>query len=134
MKAVHERRNYPRARLAEPIQMRHVISSHSGYVLEVQNDSLNAIGQDISESGIQARLDTSLKPGTILKVVFKLDPSEAQYHEAYVDVLWARKGTVGLRFLVMDEVMRKRIRGLVENIVQMEYESTPRDYGRSANL
>jgi len=118
MKVVLERRNYPRARLAEPIKMRLVINSHSGYILEIQNDSLNAIGRDISESGIQALLDTSLKPGTILKVVFKLDPSEAKSQEAYVDVIWARKGTGGFRFLVMDEVTRKRIRGLVDNAGQ----------------
>ena len=114
MNSIQERRKFPRAEFPQAIRLQPVQASKSGNVFEVQGDSVAADGRDISEGGFKFNLHETLKPGTILKIIFKVDSLEGHDHEAYVKVVWAQKKSHGVQFLMLEESTRRRIKGFID--------------------
>ena len=105
-----ERRQKPRVRFEDSVQVRCVVSSKSGHIFEVQGDTTHAQACDLCETGLRLRVKGVLDPQTILKVNFEIKKKPV---DVYARVVWATPEHCGLRFLVLDKECGKYIRDYV---------------------
>jgi PilZ domain-containing protein len=89
-------RTYPRWCFSFPIQCQ-AQGEHIGEAL------------DISEGGLGFLSDAEYRPGTQLKVKFRLPPQAPTEFELGAEVRWCRDHRVGTRFLTMNEDERMRL-------------------------
>jgi PilZ domain-containing protein len=87
-------RTYPRWRFSFPIQAQ---GEHYGNAL------------DISEGGIGFLSDTEFKPGTRIKVKFRLPEHAPQEFELPAEVRWCKNYHVGTQFVDLDEDVRMKL-------------------------
>ena len=106
-----ERRKYARAKFNETITVHNVTESKSGNVFEVQGAPIVLKAEDVSEGGIRLQIDDPASPAKIFKLNFKL-PKHGSV-DVYSKVAWNGDGSCGLQFIVLDEEVRKQIRGFV---------------------
>jgi hypothetical protein len=90
-----------------------VSSSKIGNVFEVKNEAVDSCGRDISEGGFRLGLPGSYKPGSLLKVSFKVGEPETEESEAYVRVVWTNKELHGVQFLMLEDSALRKIRSFI---------------------
>ena len=106
-----ERRQYSRAKFNETITVHNVTESKSGNVFEVQGNPLVLKAQDVSEGGMRIQIDDPASPAKIFKLNFKLPKNGSV--DVYSKVAWNGDGYCGLQFIVLDEEVRRLIKGYV---------------------
>ncbi|GEM_PF-2719132 len=111
-----ERRKHPRVPYSNTLKVQKVSSSKIGNVFEVQADALKGAAQDIGEGGFRVELPTNLKPGAILKLIFKVGARDAEMSEAYVRVVWSDKEEHGVQFLMLEDMTLRKIRVFISDI------------------
>jgi c-di-GMP-binding flagellar brake protein YcgR len=95
-----------------------VASSKIGNVFEVKNEAISTNGHDISEGGFRLGLPNSFKPGSILKVSFKVGVPDTEESEAYVRVVWTNKQLHGVQFLMLEDAAIRKIRSFIGDNAQ----------------
>ena len=110
-----ERRRHHRTKFHEKVTVHHVTESKSGNVFEVQGNPLTTKALDVSEGGIRLELGETKLPTSILKLNFKVNKDKTV--DVYSKLAWAGDGACGLQFIVLDEEVRKIIKGLVDKAV-----------------
>lgn len=106
-----ERRKYHRARFNETITVHNVNESKSGNVFEVAGAPIILKAQDVSEGGIRIQIDDPASPTKIFKLNFKIPKNGSV--DVYSKVAWHREGYCGLQFIVLDDEVRRLIKGYV---------------------
>lgn len=106
-----ERRKYNRAKFNEAVTVHNVTESKSGNVFEVQGAPMVLKALDVSEGGMRLEIDDPASPTKIFKLNFKLPRNGSV--DVYSKIAWNGDGTCGLQFIVLDEDVRKHIRGYV---------------------
>lgn len=76
---------------------------------------MNICGKDISEGGFRLSLPATFKPGSILKVSFKVGIPETEESEAYVRVVWTNKELHGVQFLMLEDAAIRKIKIYIGN-------------------
>ncbi len=95
----------------------HWISLRAPRRVTLEYDAAGRTGRglirDISESGLFVVSAKKIRPGTVLRVRFRL-PDETRDIESRVSVIWSRKGSgFGARFLDLDNTSRAWIKEYV---------------------
>lgn len=110
MKAANEKRRFNRVEFQKPIHIFPVLPSKSGNIYEVQKESFEVRGFDVSEGGVGFETTRSLNPDFLVKMNFEV--TENHPAEVYGKIVWARSNRCGVRFMHMDSSMRKIVRSL----------------------
>jgi c-di-GMP-binding flagellar brake protein YcgR len=110
-----ERRKHSRALYGEKLKVQAVASSKIGNIFEVKNEAMNIFGKDISEGGFRLSLPTTFKPGSILKVSFKMGTPDTEESEAYVRVVWTDKESHGVQFLMLEDAAIRKIKSFIRD-------------------
>jgi len=110
MGSLAEKRMFSRFDFQKPIQVFPVQPSKSGNILEVENQSLKAKANDISEGGLGLATSKGLKADSILKLNFKVEKNKTV--EVYGKIIWSQKRQCGVRFMLTDPSVRKGIRSI----------------------
>jgi hypothetical protein len=114
--SVSDRRRYPRVKFHGKVTAHPVVESKSGNVYEVQGNPLTLKAQNVSEGGIRLELGEVSSPSSILKLNFKVDKDRSV--DVYSKLAWVMNGLCGFQFIVLDEEVRKAIRGFVERSLE----------------
>ena len=110
MNPAFEKRKHGRVEFQKSVQVFPVIPSRSGHIFEVQDKSVAAWANDISEGGLRLEISHSYDPNFLLKLNFEVGEDKAV--EVFGKVIWARDHHCGIRFMIVDQDMRKGIRSL----------------------
>ena len=110
MKPVIEKRKHNRIEFQKSVQVFQVLPSKSGNIFEVQNNCDAAWANDISEGGLRLETSKFFDPSLLLKLNFEVE--EDQSVEVYGKVIWAQDHHCGVRFMMVDQKMRKGIRSI----------------------
>lgn len=110
MNSVVEKRQHGRVEFQKSVQVFPVIPSKSGHIFEVQDKPVPAWANDISEGGLRLETSHSYDPNYLLKLNFEVDDDKCV--EVFGKVIWARDHHCGVRFMMVDQEMRKGIQSL----------------------
>jgi len=109
-----ERRKYNRAKFQETITVHNVTESKSGNVFEVTGIPIVLKAKDVSEGGMRIQIDDPASPTKIFKLNFKISKNGSV--DVYSKVAWHSEGHCGLQFIVLDEEVRRLIKGYVSKV------------------
>ena len=107
-----DRREKPRVRFEDPVNIHRVEPSHSGHIFEVKGHPIQVKARDIAENGLCLDLNAPVEPQTILKVNFEVKKKSV---DVYARVVWVDRQRCGLRFIVLDRDCSKAIRDYVSS-------------------
>lgn len=102
-----ERREKPRVRFEDTVNVHRVEPSKSGHIFEVAGEPIEARAQDINENGLCLRILPPVLPQSILKVNFEVKDKPV---DVYARVVWADVDRCGLRFIVLDKAGSRAIK------------------------
>ncbi len=110
MNPAFEKRKHGRVEFQKSVQVFPVIPSRSGHIFEVQEKPVPAWANDISEGGLRLETSQAYDPNFLLKLNFEVEEDKAV--EVFGKVIWTRDHHCGVRFMLVDQDMRKGIRAL----------------------
>ncbi|HUO58408.1 MAG TPA: PilZ domain-containing protein [bacterium] len=105
-----EKRKHNRFEFQKPVRVFPVLPSKSGNIYEVQTESFEVQARDISEGGLRLQSQQELNPQFLVKLNFEI--SKDQPVEVFGKIMWSQERHHGIRFMLVDQEMRKGIKSL----------------------
>ena len=112
MQHLVEKRRYNRFEFQKSVQIFPVFPSKSGHIYEVQNNSIDAWANDISNAGVRLEVAYCFDRYFLLKLNFEFGKSQPV--EAYGRIIWSYDNHSGIQFLLMDQLLRQGIKAFSE--------------------
>lgn len=113
MNPVTEKRQHPRVDFQKPVKVFPVLPSKSGNIYEVQTRPVEFQAYNISEDGLGLEADGDLGDEVILKINFEVERDRPVI--VFGKIIWSHERHFGVRFLMVDQEMRKSIKALAKN-------------------
>ena len=110
MPANVEKRKHHRVEFRQPVRVFPVLPSKSGNIYEVQTESFEVQAHDISEGGLRLQTHQDLNPQFLVKLNFEI--LKDQPVEVFGKIMWSQEKHHGIRFMLVDQEMRRDIKSL----------------------
>ncbi len=110
MNYIEEKRKFNRVEFQKTVKVFPVVPSRSGNIFEVQKKPIEAWVNDISEGGLRFEAADSFDPNFLLKLSLEIE--EEKSVEVYGKIIWSRDSHCGVRFMLVDQELRKGIHAI----------------------
>ncbi len=105
-----EKRQQERLDFQKWVQIFPVLPSGPGSTWEIQDSSIGAWANNISEGGLQVETCHPFNPNFPLKLNIEFE--KGRFVETYGKMIWSHGNHCGIRFMWMDERLRKCIQSV----------------------
>ena len=112
MNAPVEKRQHQRYEFQQSVRVFPILPSKSGNIYEVHNEPIEFHARDISEGGLRIQAEHELNPHYLLKLHFEV--SKDQPVEVFGKIMWSQEKHHGVRFMLVDQTMRRSIKSLAK--------------------
>jgi len=110
MNPLEEKRIFYRYEFQSKVRLFPIRTSNSGQILEIQDAPLDSWANDISAGGLRLEGVRSFELNSLLKINF--ESANQQAVEAYGKIVWAYDNHAGVRFVLKNHRLRKKIKAI----------------------